>query len=72
MVQIVGGQVRLCTEGKPLLFTELTGTIASPTMYNIGNYPPNSHCMWEVKVLEWMVSLRTLCILSLQVFKIVL
>ena len=49
-----------CTEEKPLVLTEPIGTVASPTMYDIGNYPPNSHCMWEVKVPEWMVSVPIL------------
>ena len=45
-----------CTAGKPQELTELSGEIGSPTLYNIGNYPPNLSCLWKITVPECVVS----------------
>ena len=39
-----------CTAGKPQELTAPSGFIASPTMYNVGNYPPNVECVWEITI----------------------
>ena len=45
-----------CTARKPQNLTALSGIIASPTMYNVGNYPPNVDCMWKITVSNDQVS----------------
>ena len=44
-----------CTVDKPLVLTQLSGKIGSPTVLDVGYYPPTSHCMWKITVPKWMV-----------------
>ena len=47
-----------CTAGRPQELTASSGIIASPTMYNVGNYPPNADCVWRITVPSNKVSNR--------------
>ena len=61
-----------CTAGKPQILANLSGEIGSPTLYNVGNYPPNVKCAWEITVPEWTVSLQawfSLTVMELYKFK---
>ena len=45
-----------CTAAKPQELTMPSGLIASPTMYNVGKYPPNADCRWQITVSSNKVS----------------
>ena len=45
-----------CTAGRPQELTAPSGFIDSPTMYNVGNYPPNADCSWQITVSSSKVS----------------
>ena len=48
-----------CTAGRPQELTASAGFIASPTMYNVGKYPPNADCVWKITVPRNQVSTFT-------------
>ena len=56
-----------CTSGKPQEVTDLNGEIGSPTLHNIGKYPPDANCSWKINVPEWMVSQLNQCQYSCQI-----